>query len=274
MQGITLEVNGNCGTSAAPNSEFIRSHRTHILQEEYGKRISFPVWDFEEFSSIVNDFGTGINRASFVGYNTVRQLTMGMSKAKPTKKEILQIIALIDKALSEGALGLSFGLAFSPGCFSSIDELKKIVQPFRNAGIPLSFHIRNEWSEVDQSIKETVSIAEHANLPLHIYHLKALGGGNKKICSLLQKLNEFKEKRGNVSWDTRLTNRVYHLLPMAGDHPDISGQLPVGCGITGVQQKGVASEVSDFLQGGGYDDIGLAGPAYDRRAELVVAPAE
>ncbi|MBT7581733.1 MAG: amidohydrolase family protein, partial [Kordiimonadaceae bacterium] len=92
----------------------------------------------------LNKNGIGTNTALFVGQGNVRQSVMQMRDDAPTDGEMEQMKALVAKAMSEGALGLSTGLYYAPGSYSSTEEvaeLAKMVAPYD--GIYES-HIRDE----------------------------------------------------------------------------------------------------------------------------------
>ena len=54
--------------------------------------------------------GIGTNAALYVGQGAVRREVMGMSDAAPTAQQMSQMHALVQKAMEDGALGMSTGL--------------------------------------------------------------------------------------------------------------------------------------------------------------------
>jgi len=80
--------------------------------------------------------------------------------------------------MEDGAIGLSTSLIYPPGNYASeseLVELAKVVAPY--GGIYLT-HMRNESHDLLGAIDEAVTIGRQANIPVHIYHLKAAGKGN------------------------------------------------------------------------------------------------
>ena len=59
------------------------------------------------------------NWAVFVGQGTVRRQVMGLENRAPTNQELEQMVSIVDQAMKEGALGLSSGLFYVPGSFST-----------------------------------------------------------------------------------------------------------------------------------------------------------
>lgn len=122
--------------------------------------------------------GIGTNTALFVGQGTVRQSVMNMRNDEPTYGELEIMKSQVRVAMEEGALGLSTGLYYAPGSYSSTEEvieLAKEIQPYD--GIYES-HIRDESTYnigLLGAIKEVIDIARAAGIKGHIGHIKALG---------------------------------------------------------------------------------------------------
>src|SRR3984885_7218446 len=53
--------------------------------------------------------GIGTNAALFIGQGSVRGAVMGMSDAKPTSAQMDSMEALVDRAMKDGAIGMSTG---------------------------------------------------------------------------------------------------------------------------------------------------------------------
>jgi N-acyl-D-aspartate/D-glutamate deacylase len=98
----------------------------------------------------------------------------------------------MEKSMQDGALGLSTGLIYAPGCFaetSEIVELAKIASKF--GGIYAS-HIRDERDLLEEAIEETLTIGEQANINVLISHLKSAEKRNfGKIGKVLTRLEEY-----------------------------------------------------------------------------------
>ena len=121
LQGVTTLTDGNDGTSPFP----IKDHYKKIENT----RIS-PNW------------------AVFVGQGTIRQEVMGLENRDPTAAELSKMKLMVKEAMEEGALGISTGLFYVPGSFSStseVIELSKVAS--RYGGIYIS-HMREEAVDV------------------------------------------------------------------------------------------------------------------------------
>ena len=151
LQGVTTLTDGNDGTSPFP----IKDHYKKIENT----RIS-PNW------------------AVFVGQGTIRQEVMGLENRDPTASELSKMKLMVKEAMEEGALGISTGLFYVPGSFSStseVIELSKVAA--RYGGIYIS-HMREEAVDVLKSINETINIGIKAKIPVQITHHKIIGKEN------------------------------------------------------------------------------------------------
>ena len=151
LQGVTTLTEGNDGTSPFP----IKEH----YQKIENTRIS-PNW------------------AVFVGQGTIRQEVMGLENRDPTATELSKMKLMVKEAMEEGALGISTGLFYVPGSFSStseVIELSKVAS--RHGGIYI-YHMREEAVDVLKSINETINIGIKAKIPVQITHHKIIGKEN------------------------------------------------------------------------------------------------
>ncbi len=143
--GVTSLITGNCGSSAIDVAEFLRGYEKTPLT---------------------------VNLGTLIGHGSVRAKVMGFDDRRPTTDEQAQMEAIVEKAMKDGALGLSTGLVYLPGTFAKTDEiiaLAKVVA--RYGGIYVS-HIRDEGTEVVKSINEAIEIGEKAGIPVEISHFK------------------------------------------------------------------------------------------------------
>lgn len=137
--------------------------------------------------------GIGTNTALFVGQGSIRREVMGMRDDAPTDKEMEMMKEMVAKGMSEGALGLSTGLYYAPGSYSSTEEvaeLAKMVAPYD--GIYES-HIRDESTYnigLLGAVKEVIDIGRMAGIKSHIGHIKALGvdvwGQSEQVIAMIE----------------------------------------------------------------------------------------
>jgi N-acyl-D-amino-acid deacylase len=119
-----------------------------------------------------------VNIGSFIGQGSIRSAVIGNVDRRPTAEELDRMRAIVEQGMKDGAFGLSSGLFYVPGRFTSTEEvieLARVAGRFR--GIYIS-HMRDEASGVIESVKETISIGEQGGLPAQVTHHKIVGPGN------------------------------------------------------------------------------------------------
>ncbi len=165
MQGVTTVATGNDGSSPL-----------HIGAE-------LAKWTQQ---------GIGTNAVLFIGQGTVRRQVMGMSDAPPTPQQMEQMKALVDRAMTDGAIGLSTGLYYTPGSYSSTEEVIELARVAAEHHGIYDTHLRDESTYnigLIAAVKETVRIGEQAHLPVMISHIKALGadvwGQSKDVIAIV-----------------------------------------------------------------------------------------
>ena len=147
LQGVTTLTEGNDGASPWP----IGAHLARIADT----RIS-PNW--------------GV----FAGQGTIRRQVLGADDREPTPDELDRMRGLVAEAMEEGAFGLSTGLFYVPGSFSSTEEVIALAAvAARRGGIYIS-HMRDEALLLLDSVRETIRIGEEAGIAVQITHHKAI----------------------------------------------------------------------------------------------------
>jgi N-acyl-D-aspartate/D-glutamate deacylase len=94
--------------------------------------------------------------------------------------------------MQQGALGISTGLYYAPGSYSSTEEVIALAKmAAKHAGI-YDTHMRDESSYnigLMNSVRETIRIGQEAHIPVMISHIKALGtdvwGQSKDVIQLI-----------------------------------------------------------------------------------------
>ena len=89
LQGVTTEVVGNCGMSAAPDKDRHRDEIGKVWTRE-GVQIPSPIpWEsFGEYANEAEVQGLETNLAGLVGHGNLRSAVMGMEPRKASPEEI------------------------------------------------------------------------------------------------------------------------------------------------------------------------------------------
>jgi len=204
--GVTTEVVGNCGIGPAP----IREENRALLIDYLGTRLigSIPVkielpWtSFREYLQHVEKTPPALNIAPLVGQGVVRIAVMGFAKGNPSAVELKEMQRIVDTAMADGALGLSSGLVYLPGEYSSteeIGELCKTIAPYK--GIYCT-HMRTESDGIMDAIEEALQIGAAGGVPVHISHMKLLSQNMLgKTDLVLERLARAERSGIEVSYD-------------------------------------------------------------------------
>ncbi|MDP2320342.1 MAG: D-aminoacylase [Acidobacteriota bacterium] len=143
--GVTTVVAGNCGSSAA---------------------------DVATAFTAIEAARPAINYATLIGHNTVRREAMGTANRQATPDELKRMEALVAKAMKDGAVGFSTGLQYVPGTYANTEEIVALAKVAAAGRGLYATHMRNEGTELEKAVAESIHIAESAKLPLEISHLK------------------------------------------------------------------------------------------------------
>lgn len=200
LQGITLEIGGQCGGSPGPWSEEAARATQERYRDRYGVEIDFR--DLGGFFRALERTPPSVNAASMVGQGTIRGLVVGADDRPATEEEIAAMKRLVAEAINQGAVGLSSGLEYTPSGFASRGELVELAKALRGSGYPYASHMRNEDDGVLAAVEEALHIGRVAEVPVQVSHLKAQGERNWwKADANLELLERAREAGIDVHYD-------------------------------------------------------------------------
>ncbi len=149
--GVTSVITGNCGLSRP---------------------------DLGTYFAMIDSLKLSINVAALIGHNDVRKAVMGSANRNPTEKEMQAMEAIVEKAMKDGAVGLSTGLIYIPGSYSKTEEIVRLAKIAAAAHGVYASHMRDEGDSVTQAIEEALTIGREAKIPVEISHFKLSGQQN------------------------------------------------------------------------------------------------
>jgi len=195
-QGVTTIVDGNCGWGFS---------------------------DLNKYFRFLNILRFGTNVYTLAPHGDLRNCLCGKDDPEAlTKKQLEDLKKEVEKEMKRGALGMSTGLEYAPGCVASTDELVELAKVVRKYnGIYVS-HIRDNTGDgVLKALKEAIEIGKRANIPVHISHLQINAPRRKvkarQLIALIKKAraeglditaDSYPYDAGN-SWITMLTPAKY-----------------------------------------------------------------
>lgn len=176
LQGITLEVGGQCGGSPGPWTRAEARATAERYRNVYGVEMDFH--DLGGFFQALERTPPAVNAACMVGQGTIRGTVVGNEDRPATEDEIEAMKALVREAMAQGAVGLTSGLEYTPSGFASREELVALASVLRGSGYPYASHMRNEDDSVLAAVEEALHVGRLAGVPVQISHLKAQGERN------------------------------------------------------------------------------------------------
>jgi N-acyl-D-amino-acid deacylase len=195
-QGVTLEVLAE-GSSMGPYNDSMKA-RLRATQTDIKYDITWTT--LGQYLEFLERKGISPNVASFVGATTVRIHELGYEDRAPSPDELQRMEALVDRAMEEGAVGLSSSLIYAPAFYAKTPELSALASvAAKHGGIYIS-HMRSEGNALLQSIRELIQIADESGAAAEIYHLKAAGEQNwPKMDSAISLIEDVRARGVRVS---------------------------------------------------------------------------
>ena len=194
MQGVTTVVVNHDGRSPLP----IRDQRASLEKN-----------------------GIGPNALLMVGHGTVRGQVMGRDVRRPARAdEIAKMRAAVRQAMAEGAVGLSAGLEYAPGRWSTTDEVVELAREIVPFGGVYISHERAEgadpmwyWPSQDSAgpptlldaVRETIEVGERTGATVVASHIKVKGQNYWGTSGAAIQLIERARARGVDVWADQYT---------------------------------------------------------------------
>ncbi len=215
-QGITTIVGGNCGTSLAPLATPATIDAIQKWVEI--KNININWLRLKEFFAVLEEKKFSPNFATLVGHATLRRGIINDESRSFLPKEIEALAKNLEKAMREGALGMSTGLIYSHARLAPYDELLTLAKIVKKYNGVYATHIRSEQSGFLEAIEEALRIARESGVKLHISHLKVIGKNNwSKMNEALALIEKAREEGIDVTFDiypyTATGSVLYSFLP-------------------------------------------------------------
>jgi N-acyl-D-amino-acid deacylase len=175
-QGVTTEVTGNCGHSAAPLIGVDAEERRRAWEEETGGEARWS--DVSSYFEALEQTGIALNQILLLGHGTLRTNAIGLVDRPLTTEELDSVLWAVEEGMDQGAFGLSTGLEYTPGSYTPTDEIIAMARVVARRGGLYASHIRNEEVALLAAVSEAIQIGRRANVRVEVSHLKAAGQPN------------------------------------------------------------------------------------------------
>lgn len=189
-QGITTEINGQCGGSAAPRYGAARLSSDWASMTYPGGDGPGPTWrSIADYRARFSEAKPAINTIQFIGHNTLRSSVIGYDALRATPETLREMENLLARELDDGGWGLTTGLIYQPGKYSDSAEVTALARVAASKGGCYATHMRSEGDRILEAIDEVLELVDATGIRAEISHLKTSGRANwGKIGPVLDKL--------------------------------------------------------------------------------------
>src|SRR5476649_2164906 len=172
-----------------------------------------------------------INVGTFVGAGGLRNYVIGKDDRPATPAELDRMKRLVAEAMDQGALGLGTSLQYVPDRFASTDEIVELAKVAARYGGVYFTHQRSESARIFESLDEVFAIAERANIPAEIWHLKTAYEANfGRMPEVLRRIEAARARGLDVTANqypyTRASNGLDSCLPLWSREGGLEKTLP------------------------------------------------
>ena len=184
-QGVTTEINGQCGGSVAPR--YGEARLSGDWAALLGERLTWR--SLAEYREVLAAARPAVNTVQFVGHNTLRSSVVGYAGRAATPDELKEMQRLLDASLDAGGWGLTTGLVYQPGKYSTPEEVVALAKTAAARGGFYATHMRSEGDRILEAIDEVLDLVRATGIRAEISHLKTSGRRNwGKIDAVLEKI--------------------------------------------------------------------------------------
>lgn len=180
----------------------------------------------------------------------------------------------VREALDAGAFGVSSGLIYVPGIFSTTDEVVALAEASAEVGGLYASHIRGEGEHLFRAVDEALEIGRRAGLPVHVSHLKcesSLVWG--RAGDLLGRLADAEDATADqypyTAWNSSLASLLPPWAPV-GDLERLVRDAAMRDRLRAAVEEG-EPEFQSSVRGVGWDRLVVVGAADERWHGLDVA---
>jgi N-acyl-D-aspartate/D-glutamate deacylase len=172
-QGITTFVGGNCGLSLAPiggkHRDAVRQYIEVFTNLDLDREC--PWTTMGGFLDALESRGVLLNVGVLAPHGLLRINEIGPERRFATDEELRAMAVELERALEEGAVGLSAGLQYYPGSHSDTRELKFLAGTLKKTDGVFACHLRAYSNSLPRAIDEVIEVARDNKIRAQISHI-------------------------------------------------------------------------------------------------------
>ena len=202
-QGVTTEVIGVDGLGYAPLS----NHNLQLMLLRNSGLDGYPDLDYD-WSTIPEYLSrfrhtVSANVAYLIPNSCLRAETVGWDDRPASAEEVKRMQEMIKEGMSQGAIGLSTGLAYPPGSYASTGELIALCETVAECGGVYVTHVRYDLGDgVFDGFREALHIGELSGCPVHLSHFFAGYALRGQTSRMLAFVDEARAKGIDLTFDS------------------------------------------------------------------------
>jgi N-acyl-D-amino-acid deacylase len=230
-QGVTTVITGNCGLSLVP---LVTQHPQspldllHTTEFKYSRIL--------DYAKAIESAKPSVNVGALIGHTTLRSVCMTDLEKAASQDEVDAMALHLDRALQDGALGLSSGLFYQPAEAANEEEMKALTRVVGQHGGVYVTHMRSEMDSIINAMHEAANTAQAGKVPWILSHHKCAGpknwGRTIETLALLDRIGEKQEigldaypyNAGSTLLRVDLVDGVIDILITRSEpHPEMAG---------------------------------------------------
>ncbi len=174
MQGVTTDVIGQDGLSYAPLTDELVPYFRQCFKPINGDPEGLD-WSWRTVAEYLERFDRRVagNIAMLAPHGNIRAAVLGLDSRAPTPEELVEMQRLTDRAMCDGAVGLSTGLTYAPCLYGDTHELAELCKVVGRYGGFFAPHLRSYGAHMEEAVEEAIDICTEAEIPLHLTHFNA-----------------------------------------------------------------------------------------------------
>ena len=202
-QGVTTELIGQCGLGSAPYTETMQDWRNYLTPILGNVPETWGWSNFSLFLADLNKAQKPNNLAALIGHGAVRAQVLGLKNSSPSANDLEKMSLIVAEAMSQGALGISYGLAYLPGMFAPKQELVALSSVVAAYNGIMMIHIRSHSRQVREGMAEALAVAKESGVKLQISHMRSFSNQNFGITGqeLIEMIEQARVDGVDVTFD-------------------------------------------------------------------------
>jgi N-acyl-D-amino-acid deacylase len=174
MQGVTTELVGQCGLGVVPCVEGDDGLWKNYVRGVVGNPgIKWQFNDVQDYLKQISDYGLKNNYAMLISHGAIRTSIMGFDNSEINSLQLDKMCKVLAAAMEAGVHGMSLGLQYMPGIFSTKAELALLCKVVKDYDGIVMVHLRNHDNTIIMALDEIVSVALESGVKLHISHMRS-----------------------------------------------------------------------------------------------------